>query len=67
MKFIVYFEIYGKRMKTTVDANNDIDAKAMIKQKIIFHRVEKQQEQQSEKSLKDLFGKDFEDILNSLK
>lgn len=66
MKYIIYFELYGKRMKTTVEANNELDAKAMIKQKIIFHKVEKQQEV-NDKSLKDLFGKDFEDIINMLK
>lgn len=35
----VYFEIYGKRMKTTVFAENEGAAKEKIKSKIIFHKV----------------------------
>lgn len=64
-KYTVYFEIYGKRMKTTVEANNDTDAKAMIKSKIIFHKVEKQEEVKPDAF--DIFkNKGFEDIFDFL-
>ncbi len=39
--YTIYFEIYGKRMKTDVMAENEEKAKELIKSKIIFHRVEK--------------------------
>lgn len=65
MKYKVWFEIYGKRMQTTVEANNETDAKAMIKSKIIFYKVEKWEPLRSE--LKDLFNdKDLDDICNAL-
>lgn len=39
--FVVYFEFYGKKMKTTVLAENEHDAKNKVKEKIKFHKVEK--------------------------
>jgi hypothetical protein len=40
-KFNVYFEIFGKKLKTEVEASSQEDAKKKIKNKIIFHKVEK--------------------------
>jgi 1-deoxy-D-xylulose 5-phosphate reductoisomerase len=37
--FTVYFEIYGKKMKTSVEANNKEHAKQIIKDKIQFHKI----------------------------
>jgi cupin superfamily acireductone dioxygenase involved in methionine salvage len=37
--FDVYFEIYGKKMKVTVFAENEEKAKEMVKDSISFHKV----------------------------
>lgn len=37
--FKVYFEIYGKKMKTTIQADTEAEAKDIIRNKIIFHKV----------------------------
>lgn len=44
MKYKVWFEIYGKKMLAEVEANNPGDAKATIKSKIQFHKIEKIEE-----------------------
>jgi len=43
-EYTVYFEIFGKKMKTTVMAFNEEQAKAFVKNKIVFHKVEKVKE-----------------------
>lgn len=43
--FTVYFEIYGKKMKATVLAESEEKAKKSIQDKIIFHKVEKANEE----------------------
>jgi len=40
MKFDVYFEIYGKKMKARVDADSISDAKYRVIAKVKFHKVE---------------------------
>jgi len=35
----VYFELFGKKMRTTVLAQNEADAKTKVKAKIIFYKV----------------------------
>lgn len=35
----VYFELYGKRMKTTILAENEEKAKEIVRGKITFHKV----------------------------
>jgi fructose-1,6-bisphosphatase len=40
MKYKIYFELFGKRMVTTVDARSIEDAKKQVKDKIVFHKVE---------------------------
>lgn len=52
-KCTVYFEFYGRKMKCTVLAKNDTDAKELIKSKIKFFKVE-------QKPLKDDLGDIFE-------
>lgn len=39
----VYFEIYGKRLKTTILAENEEKAKEIVRNKIVFHKVVKNQ------------------------
>lgn len=59
-KYTVYFELYGKKMKTVIDARDTIEAKNIIKDKIIFHKIE------ADKSndIKDVFGDFPEEFKN---
>lgn len=43
--FDVYFEIFGKKMKTRILAENEEKAKEEVKNKIVFHKVEKSNEE----------------------
>jgi len=38
-QYNVYFEIYGKKMRTTVYANNEQEAKYAVRAKIKFHAI----------------------------
>ena len=38
--YTLYFSIFGKRMKHTLKADNEIEAKILIREKIIFHKIE---------------------------
>ena len=40
MKYTIYFELFGKKMKTTVDAKSIEDAKQQVRNKILFHKIE---------------------------
>jgi hypothetical protein len=40
MKYNILFELYGKRMKTELEANSVDDAKYQIMGKIKFHKIE---------------------------
>lgn len=51
--YTIYFEIYGKKMKTTVEALNENDAKAKVKNKINFIKVE---QENNIDFLKNIFG-----------
>jgi hypothetical protein len=46
--YTIYFEIYGKKMKTTVMAENEEKAKELVIRKIIFHKVEKSKDEFNE-------------------
>jgi hypothetical protein len=59
--FDVYFELYGKKMKARVMAENENDAKKEVEKKIIFHKVEKPKEEFNDSM--DI----FDNILNILK
>ena len=41
-KYNIYFEIYGKKLKTTVNANDPQEAMNLVKNKIIFHKIEEE-------------------------
>ena len=41
MEYTVWFEVYGKKMKTTVIADSESDAKRVILGKVKFHKIEK--------------------------
>lgn len=38
--YTIYFELYGKKMKTTVSAESKEKAKDVVRNKIYFHIVE---------------------------
>ena len=56
----IYFEIFGKKMKTTLEANSEEDAKYRLMGKIIFHKVVVKHNpfggDETLEHLKDLFG-----------
>jgi hypothetical protein len=39
-EYIVWFEIYGKKLKTTLWAYSVDDAYTRIREKIIFHKIQ---------------------------
>ena len=58
--FDVYFELFGKKMKTTVFAEDKNAAELAVKNKIIFHKIE---ESKSDFNKIDGFFGDIGDIL----
>lgn len=60
MKYDIFFEIYGKKMKATILADNVNDAKERIKNKIIFHKIEVAKKE----PITDIFS-DLDDILSA--
>lgn len=40
MQFKVYFELFGKKMVTTVEASNEKEAQEKVRSKIIFHKTQ---------------------------
>jgi len=38
--YIIYFEIFGKKMKTIIEADSKSEAKQIVKNKIIFHKID---------------------------
>ena len=55
--FTVYFEVFGKRMKTEVMAKDEAEARYLIMGKIIFHKIEERQQSGDEvlNNLRDMF------------
>lgn len=65
--FIIYFELYGKKMKTTVLAYNETDAKKVVQEKIIFHKIVKKINNDfNDEDIKDFLGDDniFDNLMN---
>lgn len=54
MKYEVFFEIFGKKMKTTIEAKSIQDAEYLVRGKIIFHKVEAKDD--TVNFLGDMFG-----------
>lgn len=42
-EYTVYFEIYGKKMRTTVLAKSESHAQEIVRSKLIIHKAEKSQ------------------------
>lgn len=54
-EYTIYFEIYGKKMKTKVLANTKEEAKEIIRSKIIFHKIENESGFDIPEFLKNIF------------
>lgn len=67
MKYTVYFELFGKKMRTTVQAASKIEAQEQILSKVKFHKIEP--ERIAEKDAKVLVDglQDFMDIFGMTK
>lgn len=52
-QYTIYFELFGKKMKTTIEAISEAEAKNKLKEKIIFHKIE---EYDALDFLKNIFG-----------
>ena len=39
-EYIVFFEFFGRKMKSVVYAENEAQAKEKIKERLFFHKVE---------------------------
>jgi hypothetical protein len=69
MKYKAFFEIYGKRLKTIVDANSADEAKNIVIKKIIFHKIvlmDDDNDIDSSENFKPSDNFDVEDIKNKL-
>ena len=38
-KYTIYFEMFGRKMKTTVEGLDESDAKESLERKIIYHKI----------------------------
>jgi len=57
IEYTIYFELFSKKMKTKVWANNRQEAKEKVKDSIIFYDVPKKKEQvEIFDSLKSIFN-----------
>lgn len=56
----VYFELFGKKMKTEVEADSFYAAQLKVKDKIIFHKTVEKPVSQSEQKIDDIFKDIFE-------
>lgn len=57
--YIVYFELYGKKMQTIIKADNAEEAKYMIMGKIVFHKIHEKVDELSKdlpEGFKEIFG-----------
>ena len=55
MTYKVFFEIYGRKFKTTVEARSEKLAQSQVRDAIVFYKVQLVNEEPPD-FLKDLFG-----------
>lgn len=56
-KYTVYFEVFGKKMKTEVLATDQQEARSLVLGRVIFHRIECDNfEDTTVQNLKNIFG-----------
>lgn len=56
MKFTVFFEIYGKKMKVEIEARDKELAKEKVRCNIIFHKIESKDDLDILDMLNGIFG-----------
>lgn len=67
MKYRVFFNISGKKLKTTVEADSVYDAKEKVLAKVVFDEI-KQVKEFTDKDVKDFFhGIQGTDSFNNIK
>ena len=54
-KYVVWFEAFGKKLRTTVEAENEYKAMDAVKNKIIFYNVVEKDSDELEQ-MKDILG-----------
>jgi hypothetical protein len=59
-EYIVWFELFGKKMKTSVIASSESEAKKRVQSKIVFYKVEVKPE---DRAFSDIMGK-FDEIFD---
>lgn len=62
--YTVYFESFGKKMKTTILAESEQDAKKEVLNKIVFHKIELKKEDEFNQCV-DMMDK-FNEFLKTL-
>ena len=55
MNFTVWFELFGKKMKVTIEAKDKVDARIKIRDSLRFHKIEREEDDVLD-FLKDTFG-----------
>lgn len=60
--FVVYFEFYGRKMKTTVSAKNETEAKQIVLDRVTFFNVHECHEDKSDT----VFNKEVSDIFDNI-
>jgi hypothetical protein len=58
MKFRVFFELYGKKMQTVVESENEQCAEYEVRSAIIFRKIYRIKEDTALDELKKMFGID---------
>lgn len=58
-RYTIYFEIYGKKLKTSVVAKSEKDAKLKVIEKLNFIKVVKETDYDIPEGFKDIFGDIF--------
>ena len=54
-KYVVWFEAFGRKLRTTVEAENEYKAMDAVKNKIIFYNVVEKEPDELE-GIKDILG-----------
>ncbi|MEI7489591.1 MAG: hypothetical protein WCJ72_19670 [Chryseobacterium sp.] len=66
-KYIVYIELFDKKYKIEVDAENKEHAEFIVRNKMIIHKVKKKSLFDKEKEFADLANKMKKDFIDILK
>jgi len=54
-EYEVWFEIFGKKLKTTIYAESRADAEKAVRNRLIFHKIVKK-DNETLQNLKNIFG-----------